>query len=178
MSWELILWLLCVVTITITIAYFLKQDGYSSIKSEGFTMHVCPSGSNSFINRQGETLCCKGDIIDSECIGNLICTLSPKNKSGLPTCTNYATNQAAVAGAALCPIHMSNYFASTDGKLRGCSVSQPTPDGTMPQNPNLPQCTLYSTPALDQVKLDSCYNVLETITKAARLASCEASKTV
>lgn len=178
MSWGLILWLLFVVTITITIAYFLKQDGQSLVNREGFTMYVCPSGSSSFINKDGETLCCNGDVIDGECIGTLRCTLSPKSKSGLSTCTDYAINQAAVAGAALCPRQMSNYFASTDGKLRGCSVSQPTPDGTMPQNPNLPQCTLYSTPALDQVKLDSCYNVLETITKAARLASCEASKTV
>ena len=172
MSWKLIVWLLCVVTITITIAYFLKQDGYTSVKNEGFTMHVCPSGSNSFINKDGETLCCNGDIIDSECIGSLVCTLSPKNKNGLPTCTNYAINQAAALGVALCPSYMPHYFASTDGKRRGCSVSQPTPDGTMPQDPTKPQCGLYSTPALDQVKLDSCYNYTKNNELRAAAAAC------
>jgi len=173
MSWGLIVWLLCVVTITITIAYFLKQNGYSSVNSEGFTMHVCPSGSGSFINRDGETLCCNGDVIDGECIGTLRCTLSPKSKSGLSTCANLAINEAAVAGAKLCPTTMPNYFASTDSKIRGCSQSPPSPDGTMPQNPDLPHCTLYPTPALDQVKLDSCYNYTKNNELRNLAASCQ-----
>ena len=174
MSWGMILWLLCVVTISITLAYYIRQNEYPSVKHEGFTMHVCPSGTTSFVNKEGETLCCNGDTVDSECIGTLVCTLSPKNKSGLPTCTNYAINQAAVIGAALCPNTMPHYFASTDSKIRGCSQSLPSPDGTMPQDPTQPQCSLYSTPALDQVKLDSCYNYTKNTELRAAAAACTA----
>jgi len=171
-----IIWILCVGVSAILIGYLIKNHTeYSSTsKKEGFAVHICPSGSVSFITKDGETHCCNGDVVDGWCNGNLRCTLSPRSKSGLPTCTDLAAAGAAFSGISLCPPTMPNYFASTN--LRGCSASQSTPDGKAPSDPNQAQCILYPTPALDQVKLDSCYNALqnEANKKLASSAACVA----
>lgn len=152
-----LIWLICIGISAILIGYFLIHLQTPS-KKEGFTMHVCPSRSVSYITHDGETRCCNGDVIDGWCNGNDLCTLSPKSKAGLQTCADLVAYNLAVTGAAQCPTKIPNYFASLDGSLRGCSVSQPLPNGIGPSDPNQLQCILYPTPDLDKVRLDSCYN--------------------
>ena len=167
-----LIWLLCVGISAILIGYFIKES-FNPVAYEGFAVHTCPAGTNSFVTDSGETQCCNGDVVDGYCTGNLRCTLSPKSKSGLPTCTDLAAADAAASGANQCPVTMPNYFVSTS--VKGCSVSQATSDGTAPLNPNLPQCILYPTQELDLVKLDSCYNVVQNATKAAQCSAAQAT---
>jgi len=170
-GYAFLIWLLCVGISAVLIGYFLREQ-LKPLRTEGFAVYTCPSGTNSFVTDSGETQCCNGDVVDGYCTGNLRCTLSPKSRSGLPTCTDLAASDAAAAGSNQCPIQMPNYFASST--VKGCSASQPTANGYGPSDPNQPQCILYPTQALDQVKLDSCYNVLENAKKAAQLVTLEA----
>ncbi len=168
-----LIWLLCVGISAILIAYFLKHSSSNSLDNEGFVVKMCPGGTNSFVTDSGETQCCNGDIVDGYCTGNLRCTLSPKSRSGLPTCADLAVSDAASAGANKCPPSMPNYFGSCN-TIEGCSASPPSANGLQPSDPLQPQCILYKTHAEDLVKLDSCYNVTQAKTKADKCAAAEA----
>jgi hypothetical protein len=168
-----VIWLLCVGISAVLIGYFLKNSLKPVIR-EGFAVKTCPAGTNSFVTNSGETQCCNGDVVDNYCTGNLRCTLSPKSKSGLPTCTDLAASDAAAAGANRCPPSMSHYFGCPT-TVEGCSSSPPSANGLQPSNPLQPQCILYKTQAEDLVKLDSCYNVMQNSQKEARCAVAEAT---
>lgn len=169
-----LIWLLCVGISAILLGYFIKKT-LEPVKKEGFAVYMCPSGSSEFVTEDGETQCCNGDVVDEYCTGNLLCTLSPKSKSGLPTCSDLAASDSAAAGSSECPTAMPNYFAKRDQTLRGCSASQSTPDGTAPADPNQPQCILYPTADLDRVKLDSCFNVKLAAKRLSDCAKAEAT---
>jgi len=168
-----LIWLLCIGISAVLIGYCLKSY-LNPITKEGFAVYTCPAGTNSFVTDSGETQCCNGDVVDSYCTGNLRCTLSPKSKSGLPTCTDLAASDAAAAGASKCPPSMSHYFGCSTS-IEGCSASPPTANGLRPSDPLQPQCILYKTHAEDLVKLDSCYNVTQANLKAAKCAAAEAT---
>jgi hypothetical protein len=170
----LIIWFICIGISAILIGYFLIRI-QDVPKKEGFTMLVCPSNSVSYITRTGETECCNGDILDGYCNGNVLCSLSPKNSKGLKTCSDLLVSTLATTGAIMCPPTIPNYFASLNGSVRGCSVSQPLPNGIGPSDPNQLQCILYPTPDLDKVRLDSCYNYSLQLTQKAQLAQCSPS---
>jgi hypothetical protein len=169
-----LIWLICIGISAILIGYFLRELQKPE-KKEGFTMLVCPAGSVSYITRNGDTQCCNGDVVDGWCSGNDICTLSPRSNNNLPTCGDYLASNLKQAGINLCPTTIPNYFASLDGSLRGCSVSQPLPNGIGPSDPNQLQCILYPTDNLDKVRLDSCYNYGLQVAKNAQLAQCTPS---
>lgn len=168
-----LIWLLCVGISAVLIGYFLKNSLKPVIR-EGFAVYTCPTGTNDFVTDSGETHCCNGDVVDGYCTGNLRCTLSPKSKSGLPTCTDLAASDAAAAGASQCPPNMPHYFGSCN-VVEGCSESTPTANGLQPSEPLKPQCILYKTRIEELVKLDSCYNVKQANTKAAQCAAAEAT---
>jgi len=168
-----LIWLLCVGISAILLGYFLKNS-LNPIIREGFAVYTCPSGTNDFVTEQGETHCCNGDVVDGYCTGNLRCTLSPKSKSGLPTCTDLAASDAASAGASKCPPSMPHYFGSCNGNvIEGCSASPPTANGLEPSDPLQPQCILYKTRDLDLVKLDSCYNVRQATIKESQCSAAQ-----
>jgi len=169
-----LIWLICIGISAILIGYFLRELQKPE-KKEGFTMLVCPAGSVSYITRNGDTQCCNGDVVDGWCSGNDICTLSPRSNNNLPTCGDYLASNLKQAGINLCPTTIPNYFASLDGSVRGCSVSQPLPNGIGPSDPNQLQCILYPTDNLDKVRLDSCYNYGLQQAEKAKLSQCAPS---
>jgi hypothetical protein len=168
-----LIWLLCVGISAVLISYFLKNSLKPVIR-EGFAVYTCPSGTNDFVNQEGETNCCNGDVVDGYCTGNLRCTLSPKSKSGLLTCTDLAASDAAEAGANKCPPSMPHYFGCSTA-IEGCSASTPSANGLQPSDPLQPQCILYKTSAEDLVKLDSCYNVRQAAIKSSQCAADKAT---
>ena len=168
-----LIWLLCVGISAVLIGYFLKNSLKPVIR-EGFAVYTCPAGTNDFVTDAGETHCCNGDVVDGYCTGNLRCTLSPKSKSGLPTCTDLAASDAAAAGASQCPTNMPHYFGSCN-VVEGCSASTPTANGLQPSDPLQPQCILYKTKAEELVKLNSCYNVKQANVKAAQCSAAQAT---
>lgn len=170
-----LIWLICIGISAILIGYFIKSSNNVSYKSEGFIVSTCPNGTKSYVTSNGETECCNGDIVNNWCNGNIQCTLSPNNSSGIPTCTNYVASVRAQTSANMCPKAIPYYFASLDGSLRGCSVSQSTANGIAPSDPNQLQCILYPTSEMDKVKLDSCYNYNM---KADILAKCSTGPSI
>jgi hypothetical protein len=171
-----LLWLVFVGISAIIIGYFLKYHAFNvSIKKESFLVVGCPSGTTNYITDSGESNCCNGDVIDGECNGNNVCTLSPNNREGLPTCAELHTRAAEATGIAKCPREIPNYFASSNGSLKGCSVSNIMPDGSGPIDTAALQCILYPTAALDSSRLDSCQNyVANKMALDAAKASCAA----
>uniref|UniRef100_A0A6C0AP11 Uncharacterized protein n=1 Tax=viral metagenome TaxID=1070528 RepID=A0A6C0AP11_9ZZZZ len=168
-----LLWLICVGISAIAIGYFFKYYWSDSpIAKEGFIVYTCPNYSAKYITKNGETNCCNGDIIDGKCTGNNICSLSPTNSLGLPSCRDYASDLASDAAIANCFADMPYYFEASDGSLKGCSASTTTDDGTAPTDPNKMQCILYPTEALDKVRLDSCYNYNLNKDKLSKPANC------
>jgi hypothetical protein len=168
-----LIWLLCVGISAVLISYFLKNSLKPVIR-EGFAVYTCPSGTNDFVTDSGETHCCNGDVVDNYCTGNLRCTLSPKSKSGLPTCTDLAASDAAAAGADRCPTSMPHYFGCSTA-IEGCSASTPSANGLQPSDPLQPQCILYKTRPEELVKLDSCYNVRQAIVKETECSAAKAT---
>jgi hypothetical protein len=172
-----LLWLICIGISAIIIGYCIKYYGMedSILKKEGFMILTCPSKTVKYITRRGETNCCNGDIVDNECNGNNVCSLSPMNSLGIQSCQTYASNVANEAAAANCITDMPYYFAATNGSLRGCSAAPATADGTAPSDPTQLQCILYPTDALDKVKLDSCFNY--TLNKDMKAANAKCATT-
>jgi hypothetical protein len=167
----ILIWLLCVGISAILIGYFIRYLNTPSSKKEGFITVSCPIGTTSFVTREGETHCCNGGIVDNFCNGNVRCSLSPNSMSNIPSCNDYVSARQVANSAALCPTAIPNYFAATDGSVRGCSVSQSTADGSAPLDPNQLQCILYPTLDLEKVRLDSCYNYNLNLTASAKCAS-------
>ena len=157
--YALLLWLLCVGISAIAIGYYIKYYGLSLPKmNEGFVVITCPANSTKYINKHGDTNCCNGDIVNDECNGNNLCSLSPSNTLGIPNCSDYINDLANDAATENCFADMPYFFAASDGSLKGCSASITIANGTAPSDPGKLQCILYPTAALDEVKLDSCYN--------------------
>jgi len=156
-----LLWLVFVGISAIIIGYFLKYYAFSdNVIKEEFVVYGCPSGTTNYITDIGETNCCNGDVVDGECTGNNVCTLSPNNSAGLPACAEIHAQAAAAAAIAKCPEKIPNYFAALDGSLKGCSVSNIMSDGSAPMEPSALQCILYPTAELDASRLDSCQNYI------------------
>ena len=156
-----LLWLVFVGISAIIIGYFLKYYAFNdNVIKEEFVVYGCPSGTTNYITDIGETNCCNGDVVDGECNGNNVCTLSPNNTAGLPACAEIHAKAAAAAAIAKCPEKIPNYFAALDGSLKGCSVSNIMSDGSAPMDTSALQCILYSTAELDSSKLDSCQNYI------------------
>jgi hypothetical protein len=170
-----LLWLVFVGISAIIIGYFLKYNGLNDkVRKEGFVMYGCPTSpimTTNYVTKRGETNCCNGDVVDGVCTGNDVCTLSPNNSAGLRTCGALAAENAAAASANMCPPGpngIPNYFASSDGSLRGCSTSIITADGTAPTDLNALQCIIYSSGELNTRKLDSCENYIKNKADAAK----------
>ena len=156
-----LLWLVFVGISAIIIGYFLKYYAFNdNVIKEEFVVYGCPSGTTNYITDIGETNCCNGDVVDGECNGNNVCTLSPNNSAGLPACAEIHAKAAAAAAIAKCPEKIPNYFAALDGSLKGCSVSNIMSDGSAPMDTSALQCILYPTAELDSSKLDSCQNYI------------------
>jgi len=170
-----LLWLICIGISAILIGYTIKYSGMedSIVKQEGFVVFACPSNTVKYITRHGETNCCNGDIVNNQCNGNNVCSLSPRNSLGIQSCQTYVTNLANQAAAANCFADMPYYFATNDGSLKGCSISRATPDGTGPSDPTMLQCILYPTETLDKIKLDSCYNYKKNKNILTAAAECK-----
>jgi hypothetical protein len=161
-----LIWLLCVGISAILIGYAIQENGLESlIKKEGFatsiTMTSCPSSTEQYINKDGDTLCCDASIVNNKCNGTDVCTLSPTLSNGIKTCSEWANSHWLERANRFCPKSMPNYFGPIQrvpGSNEGCSVSQTSLDGSGPQDRSKPQCKIYATESDEYSKGDSCLN--------------------
>lgn len=122
----------------------------------GISISTCPVKSVSFVNNNGDTLCCEGTVSNGQCVGRELCTLS-STSSGYPTCSEWYASYLQEKGQGRCPATMPNYFEGETNK--GCTDGQLNAQGTGPLNTRARQCKLYATMADANEKLDSCANV-------------------
>ena len=179
-----IIWIFCVGVAALIIGKVLG-DGFSDLdstqttskttKTEGFTgtsssvgggisVTTCPSGSVSYVTEAGNTYCCNGDIVDGQCNGNNVCSLSPNPPDKtVETCSAWLVKEWKRRSDRFCPLSIPNYFGKMNrgqGINEGCSVSTCTSDGSEPYDPTRKQCKIYNTREEELSNVDSCYNVM------------------
>lgn len=159
----LLFWLLCVIVATIGIVYLITTNTLSSIESgEGFiSMSACPSSTTTYITSAGDTNCCDSDVVNRQCNGHIVCSLSPNPPNGIPTCSEFMRLEREKRNARFCAPSVPYYYGPANRKLgsvEGCSASQPTADGTAPSDPAKPTCKIYQTSVDEYGKVDSCFN--------------------
>lgn len=149
------------------IGVFIKTGGLKpTLKKEGFEDSIqittCPGGSAQYINNDGDTNCCNGDIVNGECSGTKLCSLSPTSKSVI-SCSQWLREEWQRRAGRFCPRSMYNYFGTigrTTG-TEGCSASRCSRDGSAPSDVNAAKCTIYKTDELNYGKADSCVNIVD-----------------
>ena len=137
-----------------------QQEGFigSGQLATDIVINTCPSDTTSYVNTNGQTLCCDGTPSGGKCNGKAVCSLSEQS-SGLPTCGQYLSAKLDQKGGLRCPPSMPRYFESKDGSVKGCTSGNRLPDGTGPASSNNKYCNLYSQELDDLGRADSCTNV-------------------
>jgi hypothetical protein len=146
------------------IGAFIKMSVAENDKKEGFSggirMTSCPSGSVTYTTKGGDTNCCNGDIVDGQCNGTNMCSLSPTS-SGIASCSDWLVKEWRKRTERFCPKSMHNYFGTlqrTPGS-EGCSASVCNDNGSGPSDGNAAKCTIYGSDELNLGKRDSCVNI-------------------
>jgi hypothetical protein len=129
----------------------------SPVNTLGISISTCPVKSVSFVNENGDSICCEGTVSGGKCVGRELCSLSAKG-SGYPTCSEWYASYLQDKGQGRCPATMPNYFEASESN-KGCTDGQLNTKGTAPANARARQCKLYATMADANEKLDSCANV-------------------
>lgn len=122
-------------------------------------LHSCPSGYKSYHLPNGNTACCKGEIIANECMSDDSCVLSGKESSTMPKCTTLLTNLYKEKSKEQCPASMPSYYETQSKK--GCTNGPLNTTLTGPRTNAQPTCTIYSTIDENLNSMDSCSNQKE-----------------
>lgn len=142
----------------ICLALYLRN--HDSITAEPFEvevesyLHSCPSGYKSYHLSNGNTACCKGEIVANECMSDNACLLN--GKGTMEKCTTVIKDEYMKKAMEQCPSSMSSYFE--DMTKKGCTNGPLNITLTGPQNTNQKTCTIYNTMDLNLNSLDSCSN--------------------
>jgi hypothetical protein len=120
-------------------------------------LHSCPSGYTSYHLANGNTACCKGEIVANECMSDDSCLLN--GKGTMEKCTTVITNEYKKKAIEQCPSSMSSYFEDMANK--GCTNGPLNTTLTGPQHTTQKTCTIYNTMDLNLNSLDSCSNQKE-----------------
>uniref|UniRef100_A0A6C0LPK9 Uncharacterized protein n=1 Tax=viral metagenome TaxID=1070528 RepID=A0A6C0LPK9_9ZZZZ len=168
---------------------FLVREGFSNESSETtFKLNSCPLNSTSYITANGDTECCSvSDIVNKQCNGDILCSLSSSPKSGVDTCSAWLSKEWKKRSTKFCPSTMPNYYGPVESKVgsskrvEGCSSEAIKSDGTAPQALGGSQCKIYETSEDEYGKSDSCLNLkaLESVscpTKTAEKSILESDK--
>jgi len=155
-------WLLCILIATILIVYLIRGTSSESDKEGFISISSCPTASTNYITSNGDTNCCDSDVVDRQCNGVVICSLSPKRPNGVPTCSDWITKEWTKRSSKFCTRSMPHYYGTmgkTRGSMEGCSASPSSTDGSAPSDPTKPKCRVYQTSVDEYGKMDSCFNM-------------------
>jgi len=141
------------------------QDGKNHKNTkEGFTNNttltpqslpnitMCPAPTKSFVQKNGDTLCCDGNPAGTECEGTTVCTLSSTTSKNMPSCATYLMDLYIKRGAQLCPKTIPNYYINNSGKAL-CTVSKLNNELNGPNDLSADKCTISAGKMKDP---DSC----------------------
>lgn len=122
-------------------------------------LQACPSGTMNY-DSKGDILCCRGDIVDGQCSGVTVCSISSDTTS-MPSCLRLLREELRTKATRTCPPSLPNYFEDPVKKSKGCCNLARTPDGKAPKQdvPGQKVCVQYETETQNYNKKDSCFNV-------------------
>jgi hypothetical protein len=147
----------------ICLALYLRNHDSTTAEpfqvEDEFYLHSCPSGYTSYHLTNGNTACCKGEIVANECMSDDVCLLNGKGTHDMEKCTTVITNEYKQKAIDQCPSSMSTYFE--DMTKKGCTNGPLNTTLTGPQHKNQQICTIYNTMDLNLNSLDSCSNQKE-----------------
>jgi hypothetical protein len=149
---------LAVLMIGIFIALMLLY--YQSIPVESFEdFHLsgCPVGYTTLHESNGDTRCCKGEIVANQCMSTDQCMLNGKASPTVPDCVSRLLEEYKEK-ATQCPSSLPSYFEDNVKKTKGCTNGPLHETLTAPKDKAQPICTFYPTSELNQTMLDSCSN--------------------
>lgn len=137
--------------------YPLNEGFVANGSESGMNITMCPVASKSYLDTNGRTVCCMGDVASDKCKGETICSLS-EGMASLPTCTKWFESYLREKGRKRCPRMLPMYFESADEKTRGCTNGRLNKDGSGPATLEQPKCMIYPEKKDDEGKIDSCTN--------------------
>ncbi len=150
LSWIGLLLILSVLVYFSVYGYKVYESFQPSVK-EGFTMGVdelrittCPAKTNYYVDKNGISLCCDGDVKGTRCEGRIACAIS-EGGGQLPTCGQWYKAYLDQKGQGRCPPSMPHYFESKDGRTKGCAAQGLNDEGTGPRSLTTAKCILYAT---------------------------------
>jgi hypothetical protein len=165
----LLIWIICIGISALALGLLIREGGVDWIfQTEGFNNIVpirittCPATTTSHVTPDGDTNCCDGDIVDKECNGTTLCSLSPKPPGNLMSCTDWIMKEWKARSDRFCAPSMPYYFGPLNrknGSTEGCSSSPSTENGSIPRDQTMPKCTIYKNTTDDYANADSCFNI-------------------
>ena len=144
------------IIIIIAVIYY-KQENVTE-KFENYYLSACPSGYKSFYDKNGDTICCDGNIVANKCVGDLQCTLNGKGTEDMPNCVEAILKEYRMKGKTQCPSSMTSYYEDKSRDIKGCTSGGYNDTLNGPRNTSQPTCKIYSSWEKNQNTLDSCYN--------------------
>jgi hypothetical protein len=136
------------------------ESKVASLEEEAY-LHACPLGYHSYHLSNGNTACCKGEIVANECMSDEVCLLNGKGTDSMPKCTDVLMASNQTKSQDQCPSSMTTYFEDTRLHKKGCTNGPLNTTLTGPRNTSQPSCTIYNTMDEDLNSLDSCFNQKE-----------------
>lgn len=142
---------------------FLKKETFvtfdASTQDNDIQVQMCPSGSDSYFNKNGDVFCCRGSVVNGACNGVTVCSLSSSTNT-MPSCTTLLRKELRRKASENCPKTLQNYYQdlSKPTPNKGCTAGLRTKDGKRPVEPNAKKCTIYNSLDENLSKLDSCLN--------------------
>jgi hypothetical protein len=132
------------------------KEGFVSGSTSEIQITTCPANSKMYIDNNGRSVCCEGNVENGKCVGRPICTLS-ESGNDLPTCNTWYAALLDERGRDRCPSSMPAYFEG--GKMgRGCTSGRRNKDGTAPDLASAKFCKLYTSEKDELLNEDSCTN--------------------
>ena len=165
--------LFCLVLLGISVvlgSYFMieqskKEEPFIDVTAGNadIQLQACPPGTEALNNMtQGTVSCCDGTVVDGQCNGTTVCSLSIDTPT-LPSCVTLLRQKFASKAAQFCPKSIPNYFENikVQPNVQGCTAAARLPDGTAPavSTTPIPQCTIYQNQQDNNNKVNSCQNI-------------------
>jgi hypothetical protein len=153
--------LICIIIGLIALIQYNSKENFDNPNLQNSQSYLtsCPSGYNSFYDKDGSTMCCSGEIVANMCSNNIQCTLT--GSGAISNCTQFIAKDYVAKAKDVCPASMPNYYENRGKQIKGCTSGKlnQTMDGLA--TTSQPSCKIYDTPEHDMQALDSCFNQKE-----------------
>ena len=154
---ELYILIVCILLLLLLVSY-KSTEPFDNImpKKTDYVLTACPAGYTSFNNKDGDTLCCNGEIIGGSCINEKQCALTAS--SSVVNCVSVVLKDYEQKASEFCPSSMLNYYENQKQTVKGCTSGDlnATMDGL--NTTSQPVCKIYNTLDANLHALDSCSN--------------------